>query len=190
MWCNLNCILLCFLSLTITSCQDEQLPKPKAKLRLEYPEPAYREVQTNCPYSFEKNALAQITTSKRGNACEFNLQYPELKATIYLSYRPVQNDLRQLLRDAQNLTQEHVIKADEIKQEEYSNSKQRVYGMFYNVAGNAASQSQFYVTDSIRHFITGSIYFNAKPNYDSILPGAHYLRNDMQRLMETVRWKG
>ena len=82
-----------------------------------------------------------------------------------------------------------MIKADEIKYEEYENPEQRVYGMFYKVAGNAASQSQFYITDSIHHFITGSIYFRAKPNYDSILPGAHYLRNDMQHLMETVRWK-
>ncbi len=170
------------------SCGGETLPKPKAMLRLTYPIEVYQEVTTDCPYIFEKNELASLVRSKRGNFCEFNLEYPTLKATIYISYRRINNDLRKLLRDAQNITQEHVIKADEIIYEEYTNPDKKVYGMFYKVAGNAASQSQFYITDSIRHFITGSIYFKAKPNYDSILPGAHYLRNDMQHLMETVEW--
>ena len=61
--------------------------------------------------------------------------------------------------------------------------------MFYEVDGNAASQSQFYVTDSTKHFLTGSIYFNAKPNFDSIHPAAFYLKNDIRKIMETIRWK-
>jgi gliding motility-associated lipoprotein GldD len=61
--------------------------------------------------------------------------------------------------------------------------------MFYEVGGNAASQSQFYVTDSINHFITGSLYFYAKPNYDSILPAANYLQKDIKRIMESLEWK-
>ena len=48
---------------------------------------------------------------------------------------------------------------------------------------------QFYATDSTKHFITGSIYFYAKPNFDSVMPASSYVRNDMQRLMETLKWK-
>ena len=61
--------------------------------------------------------------------------------------------------------------------------------MFYEVDGNAASQSQFYITDSTRHFITGSIYFRVRPNYDSIYPAAMYLKKDIRRIMETAYWK-
>ena len=61
--------------------------------------------------------------------------------------------------------------------------------MFYEVGGNAASQSQFYLTDSTEHFLTGSLYFYAKPNYDSILPAAKYLEKDIRHIMETVKWK-
>ena len=61
--------------------------------------------------------------------------------------------------------------------------------MFYEVGGNAASQSQFYVTDSINHFLTGSLYFYAKPNYDSIYPAAEYLKKDIRQLMETINGK-
>ena len=60
--------------------------------------------------------------------------------------------------------------------------------MFYMINGNAATQAEFYVTDSIRHFITGALYFEAKPNFDSIYPAVVYLRNDMRVLMETLQW--
>ena len=69
------------------------------------------------------------------------------------------------------------------------NDTTKVYGMFYQVYGNAASQSQFYATDSLKHFISGSIYFNVEPNYDSVQPASDYLQRDMRRIMETLRWK-
>lgn len=121
--------------------------------------------------------------------CSAVLNYPALNGALYLTYRPVTNNINQLLTDAQKLTYEHVIKADNISEEKYLNEEHSVYGMFYDVAGNAASQSQFYVTDSTAHFITGSIYFNVTPNYDSILPAAAYLKNDIRHLMESLRWK-
>ena len=62
------------------------------------------------------------------------------------------------------------------------------YGMLYEVEGNAASQAQFYLTDSTDHFITGSVYFNSLPNYDSIVPAANYLKQDIKHLMESLQW--
>ena len=64
-----------------------------------------------------------------------------------------------------------------------------MYGAFAEVKGNVASPAQFYVTDSVNHFLTGSLYFYAKPNYDSILPAANYLQKDIKRIMETLVWK-
>lgn len=93
------------------------------------------------------------------------------------------------MRDAQNLTQKHTIKADEISSNLYENPEEKVYGMIYEIGGDAASQSQFYVTDSINHFVSGSLYFYAKPNYDSIYPAAEYLKKDIKRLMESIEWK-
>ena len=119
------------------------------------------------------------------------LEYPALKGTIFLTYKTIttHENLIAFLKDAQNFTQKHTIKADEIIEQIYENKERKVYGMFYEVGGNAASQSQFYVTDSITHFLTGSLYFYAKPNYDSILPAANYLQKDIKHIMETVEWK-
>ena len=182
-------LLICF------SCGNDPVPKPKAYLRLEYPQASYDKAKANVPFTFEKNILAsniKINTLKStSESYGVTLEYPTLKGTIFLTYKAINSreDLINYLRDAQNFTQKHTIKADEIIEQVYQNKERKVYGMFYEIGGNAASQSQFYVTDSISHFLTGSLYFYAKPNYDSILPAANYLQKDIQYIMETVEWR-
>jgi gliding motility-associated lipoprotein GldD len=112
-----------------------------------------------------------------------------MNATIYITYEEVNNNIEALLKDAQKLTYDHTTKASEILEQPRVDSINKVYGMFYMINGDAATQSQFYVTDSTKHFITGALYFNAKPNYDSIYPAVVYLRNDIRRIMESVHWK-
>lgn len=181
---GLSAILL--LLITITSCKDDAVPKPASQLRLDYPVAKYAQFSNHCPFEFEMNEDAVI---KEDKDCGFSIHYPKMKATIYLTYKTVDNNINDLLRDAQKLTYEHVIKADDILEQPYINTDKKVYGMFYRVNGNAATNGQFYATDSIKHFVTGSVYFYAKPKFDSIMPAASYVKNDMQRLMETIKWK-
>jgi gliding motility-associated lipoprotein GldD len=101
---------------------------------------------------------------KEDKNCGFSIHYPKMKATIYLTYKTVDNNLTGLLKDAQKLTYEHVIKADDILEQPYINPAKKVYGMFYQVGGNAATNAQFYATDSTKNFITASMYFYSKPN--------------------------
>lgn len=174
---------------SLISCGDEVQPKPGGYLALEYPEPEYDLYNTNCPYSFEKNKIASVEPARGGQQCWINLNYDGLKGTIFITYQPVRNNLDSLLTDAQKLPLQHTIKADAIEGSVYTNNIHRTYGMFYQVSGNAASQSQFYLTDSLNHFLTGSVYFDAQPNFDSILPAAAYLKRDIRHLMETVEWQ-
>ena len=179
-------LVLAIGSILLGSCKEEVLPKPSSQLRLEYPAPSYATFDNHCPFTFAMNENAII---KEDKDCGFSITYPKMKATIYLTYKPVQGNIDKLLRDAQKLTYEHVIKADDILEQPYLNTDKKVYGMFYQVSGNAATNAQFYATDSIHHFLTGSVYFYAKPNFDSIMPAAHYIKNDMKALMETLKWK-
>ncbi len=174
------------LLLSFTGCKDDVLPKPASQLRLDYPVAKYAAFSNNCPVAFDINEDAIIKEDKN---CGFSIHYPKMKATIYLTYKTVNGDINKLLRDAQKLTYEHVIKADDILEQPYLNPDKKVYGMFYSVSGNAATNAQFYATDSIKHFVTGSVYFYAKPNFDSIMPAADYIKNDMQQLLETIQWK-
>ena len=179
------------------SCGNEVVPKPNAYLRLEYPEAKYKEANLEPPFSFEINELATTikTIDIKSNTKSYgiNIEYPSLKGTIFLTYKSIDNNpdnLVEFLQDAQKFTVEHMRKADEIPpSNEYINKDRKVYGLFTEVKGDVASPAQFYVTDSIKHFLTGSLYFYAKPNYDSILPAANYLEKDIKHIMETVNWK-
>jgi len=179
-------IITVLLIFALFSCKKDVLPKPSSYLRLDYPEATYVNFENNCPFTFHMNEGAVIKGEKN---CGFAITYPKMKATIYITYKSVNNNIEKLLKDAQKLTYEHVIKADDILEQPYLNPEKKVYGMFYQVDGNAATNSQFYVTDSTKHFITGSVYFYAKPNFDSIMPAASYIKNDMRQLMETLKWK-
>lgn len=175
------------LILSLSACKNEVIPKPASYLRLNYPIATYvRFENKSCPFVFDVNQNAVI----KGKAnCAFEIHYPKMKATLYLSYKPVTNNVKLLLKDAQKLTYGHVIKADDILEQPYINPTKKVYGMFYHVNGNAATNAQFYVTDSTKHFMECAVYFYAKPNYDSIMPAASYIKNDMRTLMETLKWK-
>ncbi|WBL22654.1 gliding motility lipoprotein GldD [Zunongwangia sp. HRR-M8] len=178
-------IVFCFM----VSCGNEVQPKPKAMLALEYPRPEYQPININCPYTFEINQIAEIAPSKNRRPCWINLDYPSLNGSIFITYQSVNNNLDSLLRDAQKLPLEHTIKAEAIEGDIYTNDIHKAYGMFYELQGDAASQAQFYITDSTSHFLTGSVYFNTQPNYDSIYPAASYIMKDMRYLMETIRWQ-
>ncbi len=167
------------------ACKEEVLPKPKAELRLEYAKPELAELQTD-HFRFSYNKTAEVRTKSNTS---LSLQYPEMKGEIFINYRKVDNNIKKLLSDAQKLSYEHSVKADGIVEQPFISEEHKVYGMFYEVSGNAASQAQFYVTDSTEHFLTGSLYFLSKPNYDSIYPAAAYLQNDIRGIMETLRWK-
>lgn len=169
------------------SCGENTIPKPKAMLRLDFEKGEYNSYHdNNCAFAFSKNTTASV---KPKGDCSLEIDYPEMKGSIYLTYKPVAKNLNKLLTDAQRLSYEHVVKADNIIEQPFINENSRVFGMFYEVTGNAASQSQFYVTDSTNHFVTGSLYFYAKPNYDSIYPAAIYLQRDIRRIMESLEWK-
>lgn len=174
-----------FLVILVSSCQDEALPKPKGLLRLEYPNREYSLMQTK-DFNFKMNQLCEFE-QKDNNS--LTLDYPSLKGSLFITYKKVEGNIDKLMNDAQRLSIEHSAKADGILPHPFVNEDEKVYGVFFEVVGDAASQAQFYVTDSTRHFVTGSLYFYTKPNYDSILPAASYLQEDIKKFMESIVWK-
>jgi len=184
---SMRFILVLFLVALFASCEDEVTIKPKAQLSLEYSKPEYEDVKIGFPFQFQKNKIARLDKKR---SFGLNLQYPNMKATVYMTYQKVtETNLDSLLRDAQKLAYDHAVKAESIPNHPFVNPDDNVYGMFYMINGNAATQAEFYLTDSIQNFITGALYFEAKPNFDSIYPAVIYLRKDMRRIMETLRWK-
>ncbi|MEN8836432.1 MAG: gliding motility lipoprotein GldD [Polaribacter sp.] len=177
-------IILCLV--ITTSCKDDVLPKPKGYLSLEYPKNQYKKITIKRPYAF-KVPTQSIVINEKNNWLK--IKYPNLKASIDITYRPVENNLVELLIEAEKLVFKHAVKAEQIIPRDFINDKNSVYGSLYEITGNAASHLQFHATDSTNNFIKGSLYFYAKPNYDSILPAVAYIKEDVLKLMESLEWE-
>ncbi|TYP99940.1 protein involved in gliding motility GldD [Tenacibaculum adriaticum] len=180
---NFFYLLIVFMTL---SCGKETMPKPKGYLSLNYPKKEFAKLNIERPYTFEIAKNAKVISLPKN---WLKIDYPDLKATVDITYRPVQNNLKELLMEAEKLVFEHTVKADQIASNNFENKKNKVFGSIYDITGNSASQVQFHVTDSTKHFLKGSLFFQTRPNYDSILPAVNYIKQDMIRMMETLEWK-
>ena len=179
-----NFIILLF-AVVLISCGEETLPKPKPYLKLEYPEDSYQRIDSSCPYIFEISNLAQVSFMDN---CWSRIAYPQLKATVHITYRNIDNNFDEILKEVEKLTFEHTVKADAINAIPYENFERKVFGKVYNIEGNVASNIQFSITDSTNHVLAGALYFYTRPNYDSIIPAIKYIEKDIIHLVETVEW--
>ncbi|MDO5656221.1 MAG: gliding motility lipoprotein GldD [Flavobacteriaceae bacterium] len=189
MWRLFSYSLMIFLLLGQISCSEDAVPKPYGDVRLEYPAAEYAKFNTDCPFSFQYSSLAE--KRPKDSICAYNLYYPNLKATIYLTYDNVEKKgLVNLIRDAEKAVYEmHTTKAEYIEPKLIIRSKERVFGTLYELSGESAMNFQFHITDSVQHFLRGSVYFRSHPKPDSLAPAIEYMRLDIEKLMESARWK-
>lgn len=179
--------VVCVVLISFFSCQEKVQPKPQGFLRLEYPEAKYESYSSSLGFYFDKNQQAKVDKPTKTS---FQLYYSKMNARLFIDYQKVSSsNLKSLIKDAQKLTYNHSIKAEDIQENLIIDKEKKVYGMFYELIGNTATNVQFYVTDSLQHFVLGSLYFYAKPNYDSILPATNYIKKDMLQMIETLNWK-
>ena len=168
------------------------IPRPRGYFRIDLPEKSYRVYETTCPLQMEVPNYAKVELFKdkmRNDSCWFNVYFPKFNARIHCSYMPVNNNMDRLLHDAYGFAAKHEMKATALKRTIISDSLNQVYGIVYDIEGEAASQLQFFLTDSTSHFFRGSLYFFNAPNPDSIAPVLDFLREDVMHLTETIRWK-
>lgn len=181
-----NLFLILITVFLLTSCKDDILPKPKGYLSLSYPKHSYKNLELKRPYSFKVSELAKLKDEKKN---WLKIEYPKLKASIDITYRSVNSNLKELLTEAEKLVYKHAVKAEEITTKNFEDFDKRVFGSLQEISGNAASQIQFHLTDSTNHFLKGALFFYTKPNYDSILPAVDYIKKDIMKLVETLEWK-
>lgn len=175
--------IICFLM----GCDGNYQPRPEGFFRIDLPHNAYQKFEAPCPMGFEYSLYAKVKLDS--NSCNSKLYYERMKSHLDINYIPVQNNLIDLIKNTERLTYEHTVKTTYIKPEEFKNAKNKVYGTLYELGGNSAINYQFYLTDSVKHFVYGSIFFNAEPNKDSLAPAIDYMKKDVRHLMESFYWK-
>lgn len=179
------------LAVVLGGCQENFQPKPRAYFRIALPEKAYVHTADTLPYSFDIPVYASLIKDPEpgAEASWTNLNFNQFNAKLHLSYKNVNNNLPELLNDAYKLVNKHIPKANAINEKRFVNPEKHVYGVAYTIQGSdAASPFQFYVTDSTQHFLRGALYFNVRPNNDSLAPVIDFLSEDILHMIETLEW--
>ena len=184
--CCLLLVVGCF------SCRQNYTPKPHTYYRIDFPDKEYRLYDSICPFTFEYPVYGTLLSDDRltSEPCWLNIIFPKYKGIIHLTYKEINSDFDVFIEDNWNMIYSKIAqKADAVNEYPHDNSEMKIFGTLFDIKGNAASAVQFFVTDSVKNFLRGSLYFSAIPNYDSLAPAITFFREDINHLMNSIRWK-
>lgn len=191
-------IVLLLVALIHTSCNSPYTYKKKGYFNIEFPEKKYQSFdQPGYPYTFEYPVYSTITkdTSFFGDKPEnpwwINIDVPQFGGRIYISYKQIKNkyQIDSLAEDAYKMAhKQHTEVSTGIEQDPIT-TPNGIEGIYYSLKGNTATANQFFLTDSTKHFLRGSLYFDATPNEDSLSIVNDFLKKDLQHLINTLKWR-
>ena len=187
-------IKLFFICIIFSSCNDPApVPKPPTYLNINFPDHTYSYVKGDCPYEFKLSSLYNYKTIENSklNSCIQEIDLGPLKGSLYLYYiaLPSKDSLAEIINFANDKVDEHKIIADKIEFVQIIDAKNRVFGTFFELKGNVATNFQFYLTDSSQNFVRGEVLLNCRPNYDSLRPSLDYLKVDLLEMVHNFKWR-
>ncbi len=188
-------IILLFVIAALVGCGSEPFaPKRYEYFRISLPEHSYVECDSFKHCKFLMSAHSKVSDCDDTWATKsdqwYNLHYPEFNCDIHISYKSIEADkFYDISEESRTLAYKHSARASSISESFYGNDSSNVYGIMYRMGGAAASQVQFFMTDSVNHFLRGSLYFNNIPNPDSIAPVSAYVEEDILTLIESIEWE-
>ena len=185
--------------LVVLGCKDTGVftPKPRMYPKINYPERSYKTFEESyCEFTFEV-PMYTVTDQEQSffeekplNPCWFDLEIPDLNGQLHFSYYPIESRQRfdELVSDAFTFVEKHDIKAN-YRSETLLDTPQGLHGILFDIDGPVASPIQFFLTDSTAHFVRASLYFNNKVEPDSMAPVYAFVREDIERMIQTMRFK-
>ena len=209
-------LCLCLLVLLIAaSCNSTYTPRPRGYYKIDFPAHSYQLFdKPGYPFRFEYPAYASIVQDSTffeeqpENPYWLNIDFPRFHGKIYVSYIEIggksrfkvrgagggyidsvaTNTFDNLIKSSYALTYKHSYKASSIDDSAFT-TPNHVEGIYFKIGGNAATANQFLVTDSVKHFLRGALYFDATPNADSLAIVNRFLQEDMKHLITSLTWK-
>jgi len=180
-------------SLAACSSAPDYTPKPKGYNRIDLPPHRYRALPAGHPYTFEYSQYAKVLrdSSYLAQPDWLNVYYPKLHANIQITYTNVVRNRQlynKMMEDARKLTGKHQIKATSIE-EKILRTPNGMRASVFELEGEVPSQFQFYTTDSTKHFFRAALYFRTATANDSLAPVIEYVKYDMIKMLNTLRYK-
>ena len=169
--------------------QADPVPRPSGYFRIALHDTTYQNVALDCPLSLRVSRAARVETVQdfAPDSCWFNLAYPRYKARVHCTFAGGV-DLAPVMDDAFRLAYEHEVKADaiEVRKRDFDAGGT---AMTWRIQGNAASPLQFLCTDGVDRFLRGALYFEVRPNADSLAPVLSRIDLDMEHLIANLNWR-
>ena len=191
-------LLACvFLSFLFIACNSEYTFKPRGYFKIDLPPRSYQVFdQPGYPYSFEYPVYANIVKDttffedKPENPWWINIDFPQFDARVYVSYKTVTvKNFDSLVNDAFKLSYKQHTNIATGREDQEIVTPNNIHGMYFTLTGNTATANQFFLTDSVKHFLRGALYFDATPNEDSLSIVNDFLKKDLQYMINTLKWK-
>tara|TARA_B100000963_G_scaffold81101_1_gene68986 strand:- start:9033 stop:9587 length:555 start_codon:yes stop_codon:yes gene_type:complete len=177
--------ILVVIAFLIACSNNSFTPVPKAYHKIHLPKKQYEKVSFNNFFLFQKPAYSQLNYLDKQS---FDIEFKDLNATLHFSYYNLQNDLLEHIKYCNYLAYKHDFMAESISENTFINKKENVFGLLYDYDGATATSTQFYLTDSINHFVRGALYFNFEVT-DSISPINSFLKEDVRYMIESLVWQ-
>ncbi len=189
-------LLLASTTIFILSCNSAYTYKKKGYFKISLPEKRYQLFeQAGYPYTFEYPVYAQVTKDStffdtKAGDWWINIDFPQFEGRMYISYKPVlKNNFDSLIADGYKMAfRKHTDMATGIT-DSLLITPNGIEGIFFSLTGNTATASQFFLTDSTRHFLRGALYFDTTPNEDSLSIVNEFLKQDIRHLINTLKWR-
>jgi gliding motility-associated lipoprotein GldD len=202
-------------SVFFAACNSPYVSKKRGYYTIELPERRYQKFdQPGFPYSFEYPVYANIIQDSTyfdnnpENLYWRNIDFPQFHARIFLSYKEIGgkamykikqpngqykdsfviNVFDKMVADAFTLTNKNNVVSNAIN-DSLIHTPNGIGGVFFKVGGNAATAKQFFLSDTVKNFIRGALYFDVTPNADSLRPVQDFLQTDMEHIINTFKWK-
>lgn len=181
----------------VVACNSPYSYKKKGYFNIEFPKKEYRQFdQPGYPYTFEYPVYATIVKDStffqdRAEDWWINIEIPRFNGRIYISYKPISDhvEMDSLAEDSHKMAyKQHTTISSGIT-DSFMRTPNGLEGIYYSLKGNTATANQFFVTDSTKNFLRGALYFDAAPNEDSLSIVNDFVKQDLHRLINTLRWK-
>lgn len=204
-----------FLILFLVGCNSDFTAKKEGYFKIDFPPHRYQTFdEPQYPYRFEYPVYSKVVkdsaffTEQTENPYWINVEFPDFNGKIFISYKEIggtslykvkraddtyrdsigRNDFDKMVKDAYNLAYKNDIKAYSIE-DSLIKTPAGLSGIYFKLGGNVATANQFFLTDSVKHFVRGALYFDVTPNEDSLRPVNSFLKQDVLHLINTLRWK-
>ncbi len=201
--------------LLLAACNSNYTSKKTGYYNIPLPSKKYQLFNDSTfPYSFEYPVYAAIVKDSNyldknpENVYWRNIDFEKFNAKIFLSYKAIGgkalykikqangtykdsigiNDYDKMINDAFNLTNKNEDKSTG-KKDSLFKTANNISGILFKLEGDVATQRQFFMTDSTKHFLRGALYFYCTPKADSLRPIVQFLQKDIDHLIETFKWK-